>query len=554
MFLPPINKSGSRSVTVMSFGGLNTSPKAPFGTMSYTKNLSSDAYPAIMPAKSRRKAAELTGISEIAAPQYTDEKINAFTGVKDNKFYYSGTKINGTLTSSGGKSIVDFNGNICIFPDKKYYRYLPDPVTGTVGNELKSMEKSVSAAGIVFYSSENTVTGAYTAYLQKTGAGFDIFSPGESIEIGGCSKTENNTRCIQGKADFASDTNIISAVVKASSPNRLDLLMYTKSGKKAVFFNTTESSSVTVKVKIPDMNHVCVHNNRLWGTSENGEYIYASKLGDCMNFNSFTGLGDDSWYSYIGTPGEFTGICSYRTSVVAFKRSCIHHVYGDSPKNFSIPKQTMTGCTDGRSIAELGGVLYYLSAGGFCAYSGGEPYKIAPEITTEYTACAAGADENKYYAAAYKNDGSCDVLVYDPRCNIWHREDNSKFLGFIRYGTDLYGATNSAVWEIDAGNRCDDWTFITNPFTYNSFEHKGPECIRLRIEASPGTTVKIEVSFDGGDFDECARIDACGFAVHRIPIRLKKCDSFCIRVTGSGEAIVHDLEMMIYQGGKTYAV
>ena len=110
--------------------------------------------------------------------------------------------------------------------------------------------------------------------------------------------------------------------------------LYTKNGSYGLFKNTTDSNSVTIEISIPDISWACVHNNRLFGTGTNGEYIYASKLGDCFNFNSFRGLADDSWYSEIGTAGEFTGIVSYRTAVVAFKSNYIHHIYGDSPQKF----------------------------------------------------------------------------------------------------------------------------------------------------------------------------------------------------------------------------
>lgn len=552
MFLPQINERGSGDFALQSFGGLDTRPKAAFGSMKQMLNLSSDAYPAVIPSKKRRLAAAISGISAIAAPEYTDSKLNSFTGVKGTDFYYCGTKINGSLKTSGQKSIADFNGKLCIFPDKMYYNYLPDSDTGELSRKLEDMEKSISAAGISFYSSYNSITGDYTAYLQKSNAGFNIFNSGDSIVISGCSTAANNTCVIGGSHDFADDNAIVSAVVKTVSSDKLELLLYNKNGGKALFKSAQENGAVTVKAYIPDMDHVCVHNNRLWGTSENGEYLYASKLGDCTNFNSFQGLGDDSWYCRIGTAGKFTGICSYRTSVVAFKRNFIHHVYGDAPKNFSVPKQTMTGCIDGRSIAELGGVLYYLSAGGFCAYSGGEPYKIAPQLTEVYVACAAGADENKYYAAAKKSNGACDVLVYDPSRNIWHREDDTEFIGFVRYGGSLYAASDMGVWEFCSSDRCPNWSFTLNPITYNSFLHKAPDSLRLRIDSDSDTEAAVSISHDGGDFIEYTKIKGKGFAVHRIPIRFKKCDSFTIRVEGNGYAVIHGLEATTYQGGKTY--
>lgn len=553
MFLPSLKEKGDTPVTFASFGGLDTRPRPSRYTMSFTRGVSSDAYPSVIPQKGRTTVAEIKDISAAAAPEYTGEDINSFTGAANGKFYYNGKKINGSLKTGEAKTIVDFNGNLCIFPDKLYYRYLPDPTDGSISTKLESMEKSVNAANIVFYSSHNSVTGEYTAYLQKSGAGFDIFSPGDSVIISGCTISQNNTCVIGGSKDFAADDAIISVVVKSASSDRLELLMYNKSGGKAVFSNTTDAGTVTVKTGIPDMDNVCVHNNRLWGTAENGEYIYASALGDFTSFNAFRGLGTDSWYSRVGTPGGFTGICSYRSCVVAFKQNCIHHIYGDSPQNYSIPKQTATGCIDGRSIAELGGILYYLSAAGFCAYGGGEPYLIAPQISEEYTACAAGADECKYYAAAYKKDGSCDLLVYDPGHNLWYREASEAFVGFFGYGSDLYGVKSDSVVRLNGGERNGSWEIILNPIDAAAFSHRGICAVWLCADAGIGTRIKVSVAYDSGDFAECANITATGKRVYRIPVRYKSCDSFRLKIEGEGYAVIHGLEIQLYQGGKTYA-
>ena len=63
---------------------------------------------------------------------------------------------------------MDFNGNICIFPDKVYYRYLPDPDTGEIGNELKKMGRQITVTDAKFYSSHNEISGSiYCLYTEK---------------------------------------------------------------------------------------------------------------------------------------------------------------------------------------------------------------------------------------------------------------------------------------------------------------------------------------------------------------------------------------------------
>ena len=223
------------------------------------------------------------------------------------------------------------------------------------------------------------------------------------------------------------------------------------------------------------MDHICVHNNRLWGTAQNGEYLYASKLGDCLNFNSFQGLGDDSWYGMVGTAGGFTG--NLRPPLPLWrplKRDCIHHIYGDGPQNFSIPKQTMGGCLDSRSIAELGGVLYFLSAAGFrpmqaesptaSAHSWTRPIYPVPRART-----AAGTTP--------PHTGLTGLVMYWP---------------LIRSTASGTGRTIPRIWalsvtpdgsicrlrpggsgEFSAGEAAFDWSFTTQRLTYGAMEHKG---------------------------------------------------------------------------------
>ncbi len=554
MLLPPMKHTKNHTAGLAQFGGLDLRAKANPGSLAFAENLSSHAYPALTCRKPRQRLVETEKIQAICAPEYTDELLNAFTGVRDGAFYYQGKKVEGAALSSGEKSIADFNGKICIFPDKVFYDYLPDPDTGQVTEELQSMEKTMSLTGAQFYTNHDTINGKYSAYIQKSNTDFSRFREGDCLEIRGCQVLRNNTKALDGRSSYATADDIVSVVVDSVENGRLNLLLYNKQGGYAAFQNTTENGTVTIGVKIPDMNCVCVHNNRLWGTSQNGEYIYASKLGDCQNFYSFQGLSDDSWYGRVGTPGTFTGICSYRTAVVAFKRGCIHHVYGDAPRNFSIPKQTLGGCLDGRSIVEIGGMLYYLSSAGFSVYGGGEPDCISHQLSgKDYCYGVAGTDGRRYLVAAYNREGECDVLVYDTRYGLWHREDATPYIGFLSMGGRLYGATADAVWVFSHGEEQVPWSMITTPITFSTMEHKGVNGLWLRLEAKNHEGVTVEISHDGKEFVLCGVLPPeSGFGVKRIPLRYRNCDSFQLRISGRGQVILHDLEITTYQGGRNY--
>lgn len=557
MILPKVENYENKKASLTVFKGLNQRDKISDIEFSDMENMSAAVIPAVSPRRPRYCVAEVVGGCNIVSPEYTGGTLGSFTGVKDKHFYYKGSLISGNLTA-GQKSVADFNGKICIFPDKVYYDYMSNPDTGVVSTSLTDMEKTMTVSGASFYSSYNTVTGEYTAYITASGADFDDnFKVGDSICISGCTKTENNTKIIESRKDYAAEKDIISAVCEKVAANRIDFLLYNKKGEKVCFTKAKETGSITLKKAVPDMSHICVHNNRLWGTSKSGEYIYASKLGDCTDFYSFQGLSDDSWYSYIGTGGKFTGICSYRTAVVAFKRNCIHHIYGDDPVNFSIPKQTFGGCIDGRSICETGGILYYLANDGFYGYSGGEPYCISPQIKQRYSSCAAGSDGKHYYASATDKNGISDVLVYTPDYDVWMREDNKKFEDFCCYNGSLYGIADNKMWRLDCGEdeaaESFNWSFTSKRFTYDMIEHKGLSCMWIRADVESDTKIDVSVSADGEDFKVCGRIDGSknrGFCVTRIPVRFKKCDSFRIKLSGKGKAVIHDIEISSHNGGR----
>ncbi len=551
MLLPRFEAKENTKVQLSVFAGLNQRDKISDTELTHMVNMSADAVPALSPREPRKFVANVAGATAVCAPEYTGGELSAFTGVRGTTFYYNGKAMGGAL-SEGTKSIADFNGKICIFPDKVYYDYMPNPDTGEVSDALVSMEKSITVSGAKLYSNYNEVTGEYTSYISANGADFDKnFSVGDSIVIAGSSKSKNNTKVVSGRKDFASDNDIVSVVAEKVAPTRIDLVMYNKKGKKMTFDNVAEANKITLKRAIPDMDHICVHNNRLWGTAVSGECVYASKLGDCTNFYSYAGLSDDSWYGSVGTGGGFTGICSYRSAVVAFKRGCIHHIYGDAPVNFSMPKQTAGGCIDARSISEISGVLYYLSFDGFKAYSGGEPYDISPKLKHRYISCASGSDGRHYIASAVREDGERDVLVYTPEIDVWVREDDAPFIDFCSYNGEVYGITDEEMYKMRGGNTRTNWSVTSKRFTYDVMDHKGMSCMWIRTDMDKDSVLRVLVSRDGGEFELCKEIAGAGFLVHRIPVRFGKCESFRVMLEGVGKAIVHDVEITTHNGGRT---
>ena len=150
--LPKLSSTESKPKNIKVFSGLDRRDKISDSALTETLNMSSSATPALSTRESRMYIAGADDASEICAPEYTGGELTSFTGVRANKFFYNGTEIEGTLCD-GKKSIADFNGKICIFPDKVYYDYIPDSDTGDISLSLVSMEKSLTVSNSTFRSS-----------------------------------------------------------------------------------------------------------------------------------------------------------------------------------------------------------------------------------------------------------------------------------------------------------------------------------------------------------------------------------------------------------------
>lgn len=124
---------------IVQWKGLNQRDIIDTGELSYTKNISSDELPYIVPRPPRSDYK--TGI---VSPQglFSTETALLWVGVKsgnDVLFYDDGTTVTEYVLKAHSTDIircmVDFNGKVLIFPDKKYLDYMATPkVFGDIGS------------------------------------------------------------------------------------------------------------------------------------------------------------------------------------------------------------------------------------------------------------------------------------------------------------------------------------------------------------------------------------------------------------------------------------
>lgn len=343
--------------------------------------------------------------------------------------------------------------------------------------------------------------------------------------------------------------------------------------------------TVTISRTVPDMDYICVNENRMWGCK--GDTIYASKLGDPLNWNVFDGLSTDSWTAETGTPGNFTGCCSYQGYPTFFKENAVFKVMGDEPGNFTLRKANIQGVKAGSaySIVEIRSHLYYLSRVGVMQWNGGDyPQIISGALGGEPGQIGsgnAGTDGLRYYLSlvmSVYNDNTESyiskylLLTYDTRYGTWHELTMDYPYGAARFTGD--GVNNwmylppSPAASPDTGKICTlhdfptskdtttEWrvTFADSTRAYKtaltgSESKKG--VLRLLIRCRLAKTMKVWISYDGGDFEEAGEFggeDGMDKSSRVVPLILRRCDYWQLRLTGVGDAVIYSIAVEKYGG------
>ncbi len=597
----PLKKRLTRSVVRTAFGGLDRNPGATDGELYDMYNLSARDYPLLSTRARRSLAGTLTapgGIGAGDAPFWAD----------GNSFLYDGTAV-GTVTP-GEKVFALMGDKVLIFPDKKYY----DAASGTFGSLEASRSGSMSFQNGTF---TGVPAEANTIYLSGAAWGAD-FRPGDAVSIAGCLKhPENNGSCIVREIDgdclrfydnsFTLDREWTYAVgsegleaglyhfTPETTPLQFSIPAMTEgdsmawdgttlsftvggspgtavvtegSGGAELFFSSvwldyTETGTVTVSRDVPDLDFVCVNENRLWGCA--GDVIYASKLGDPFNFHVFDGLSTDSWQSGTVDAGDFTACVSYLGYPVFFKEDAICKVYGDRPDNFQWTASARLGVQPGsaRSLAVAGETLYYLSRAGICAYTGGIPAVISAPLgmNARFEDAVAGSDGLRYYVSM--SDGTARSLyVYDTQARAWHREDASDPLCFAFVYGGLYMLLKTGgLWRMDgqdgaqeaafgwAAQFADSTRFYETTDT-GSQNKKGLLRLLLRCELEAGASLTVHVRYDGGAWEAKRTVTATEKQSCHVPLILRRCDHYTLKLTGTGGAKIYSLTAEKYAGSR----
>jgi hypothetical protein len=241
-------------------------------------------------------------------------------------------------------------------------------------------------------------------------------------------------------------------------------------------------------------------------------------------------------------------------------------VYGNKPSNFEIKRSTQTGCVNGKTVVVVNDTLYYLSANGVMRYDGGYSSNVSAALGNliadwgTFQSVSASANKNKYVLF---REGTKEFFEYDPQLNIWHKQKITEFSGNISYawrdddGMWLISTENEA-WEPYPGLTPEaiqyyvefaDFTEDVSKAPAYGANFKGLGKIQIRMALGANSTATVEIKFDEGDWETVqqftTQIDKRSFY---LPITPRRCDHFCLRISGAGDFTLWSLARESYKG------
>lgn len=518
---------GIRKSVQEEFRGYDHNPGAAEGAIYDMENLSGDEYPLLSPRPRRRTVATLAkpgGLFQAGKLLWVDGTAAVYDG-----------ETVGTVTE-GEKTIEALGPYIVIWPDKK--------ILNTRDGSFGDVEAAWTGTELTFRNGSIYGEEAEANTLYSAGADFSaLFRAGDAVEISGCTvHTENNK------------TPIIREISEDGHELRFYEHVFTLGEGNTTY---TESGSLSVARRAPELDFLCQNENRLWGCK--GDSIWCSKLGDPYNWYVFDGLGTDSFSVETGTPGDFTGCISFLGYPIFFKQNYIFKIYGDLPSNFQVMKSATMGVMagSGKSLAVAGEVCFYLSRNGVCAYSGGIPTLIADAFGGEsYRNAVGGSDGRKYYVSMADSAGAWQLFVYDPARGFWHREDGLRAAAFAM-GENLLCLTAEGklllMGRVLGAETLEEegpvsWWAEFCDTVEGELNKKHLKKLQLRCELEAGSRLAVKLRFEGETaWTTVGETEAAAKKEYFLPVPLRRCDHYRLRVEGTGKA-------RLYAMAREYAV
>lgn len=598
-----LNQLNNQRQLLRAFGGLNEGYACSEAELSGDKNFSSRGYPALQTRKPRRKvrAAEnvngmyhLNGLLTIEgttlryAPDNGSETVVLEGALTDceKRLVGMGTKVliwpdkvsfdttTGTLTALGSEweqrgarlTVTPCDASGAVYTPNKFGEAEPEkPENGDIW--LKQAEDAPWSYrdAVKIYSTaggwQNVLLNCCRVSCEGLGS---AFKAGDTVTLSGIPSVVKNAYSADFGGDVVVDDVDGDALILSIAPDIESVLYYGSCvvTSQSVVWTAMDGQTrqtfagpfpaVTARRRVPELDWLCEHNNRVWGCNSTENVIYACKLGDATNWFSYRGTAADSYAVTVGSDGAFTGAATCMGYVLFFKENGLHKLYGTKPSDYQMSSIKCSGVAKGahQSLCVINETLYYLSMDGVMAWDGSLPSKVSAALDEERLSCVtravAGGLVGRYYLyTEAKNEQR--LLVYDTEKGLWHEEDVTGS-AMCSTGRQLYLWDGSAIWAADGSRETSgetdrvEYEAVTGDIGLGSPDDKYCSRVTVRLDALERTVVTLWASFDGGEWQEKGRVDTGEKRVRvNLPFTATRHDTMRLRLTGKGQIAVRSI-------------
>ena len=341
------------------------------------------------------------------------------------------------------------------------------------------------------------------------------------------------------KADSKSDDDfIIGGTFKAG-------LSYTSLGDPPYTYRWND---VYILPEAPVMLFGTHYNGRFFACDNLGVDVLYSSSAEKYDFTPGTSLSDAGALSCVDA-GKWTAMCVYGGCLYVFKKNGMYRIYSNDGLSFYLDKISDVGAVSKNAVCVVSDVMYFLSETGLHRFTGTYPEELPDSLGRKYTDGVLGGYDNKLYASL-THSGGCELIVYDAVVSAYGVHDGFSVKNFVTYGGVLYALSDDGyVYKMSGKRESLEFSLNTRKF-FLSFEKKAINGIRLYFDFSGGENEKMDVSvsYDGGDYEPCLHPITSG-KLKYVPIKFKKCDELCVKISGYGVFTLKGMSLSIYNGG-----
>lgn len=334
---------------------------------------------------------------------------------------------------------------------------------------------------------------------------------------------------------------------------------------------------------MPNIKYATVHLSRVFGVDD--DRVYASGFNNYANWNLDT-IGEynesNSWcspsQSNTKAGGKFTGITTFQSHVVCFKRDFMHEIY-NTKNPFRLQDIYAEGCIDNRTIQDVDGKLIFVSEDGVKIYTGSNPRVIDYELNmSKYRYAVSGTDNRNYYLYCEDDNGKRYLYVYDTLTQLWSEQSvRQRILSFAHNKNGMYMLLrNGNVNKMDSGQYRHSWSFETDLITNQTVNIKHIKKLQMLVDIpeeingeynlandlGDKANLQVYILYDDEDFDYMDDDELAKRLVYssnkygKFPIRVKPRNTanygFKLHFEGSGYVKLYELEIFVEAGGDMY--